>query len=163
MRAWTREYRFLILCSFLFALGPEATAWAAGKDLVGVINLNTAGPELLGLLPGVGPSKAKGIVAYRSRRPFRTVDELVRVKGIGRRMVRTLRPHLAIAGPTTARAVVGGSSSATETITPPASAPIKAAVTSAPSRLITRPTFLARLPRPSPPIRAPANHCEAPR
>jgi len=74
----------------------------AGKGVDGVVNLNTAPAELLSLLPGVGPSKAGAIVVYRKRRPFRTVDELVRIKGIGRNMVRRLRPHLAVAGPTTA-------------------------------------------------------------
>ena len=74
----------------------------AGKGVDGVVNLNTAPAELLSLLPGVGPAKAGAIVTYRTRRPFRTIDELVRIKGIGRKMVRRLRPHLAIAGPTTA-------------------------------------------------------------
>ena len=76
----------------------------AGKGVDGVVNLNTAPAELLSLLPGVGPAKAGAIVTYRTRRPFRTVDELVRIKGIGRKMVRRLRPHLAVAGPTTATA-----------------------------------------------------------
>jgi competence protein ComEA len=76
----------------------------AGKGVDGVINLNTAPADLLSLLPGVGPAKAGAIVTYRTRRPFRTVDELVRIKGIGRKMVRRLRPHLAVAGPTTAKA-----------------------------------------------------------
>ena len=76
----------------------------AGKGVDGVVNLNTAPPEVLSLLPGVGPAKAAAVVVYRRRRPFRTVDELVRIKGIGRKMVRRLRPHLAVAGPTTATA-----------------------------------------------------------
>jgi competence protein ComEA len=74
----------------------------AGKGVDGVVNLNTAPAEMLSLLPGVGPAKAGAIVLYRRRRPFRTVDELVRIKGIGHKMVRRLRPHLAVAGPTTA-------------------------------------------------------------
>ena len=80
----------------------RAGAALAAKGVDGVVNLNTAGAEMLALLPGVGPAKAAAILAYRRRRPFRTVDELVRIKGIGRKMVRRLRPHLAIAGPTTA-------------------------------------------------------------
>jgi len=83
-----------------------ARAWAGGKTVEGVVNLNTAPPELLSALPGIGPSKALGILAYRARRPFRTVDELVRVKGIGRRMVQAMRAHLAVAGPSTARAIL---------------------------------------------------------
>ena len=53
---------------------------------------------VLGLLPGIGPAKAAQIVAYRKRHPFRTVDELVRIRGIGRKMVRHLRVHLAVVG-----------------------------------------------------------------
>ena len=77
----------------LLALGSAVPA-RAGKAVDGVVNLNTAPPEVLGLLPGIGPAKAAEIATYRKRRPFRTVDELVRIKGIGRKMVRRLRPHL---------------------------------------------------------------------
>jgi competence ComEA-like helix-hairpin-helix protein len=90
------------LLSALVAAGP---ARAAGKAVEGAVNLNTAPPEVLALLPGVGPAKAQSILAYRKRHAFRTVDELVRIKGIGRKMVRRLRPHLAVGGPTTAVAL----------------------------------------------------------
>jgi competence protein ComEA len=91
----------------LAAASPFAAASPAraGKAVDGVVNLNTAAPEVLGLLPGIGPAKAAEIATYRKRHPFRTVDELVRIKGIGRKMVRRLRPHLAVAGPTTAHAI----------------------------------------------------------
>ena len=79
----------------------------AAKAVDGVVNLNTAPPEVLGLIPGIGPAKAAEIVRYRSKRSFRTVDELVRIRGIGRKMVRRIRAHLAIAGPTTAAAATG--------------------------------------------------------
>jgi len=78
----------------------------AGKDVDGVINLNTAEIGVLALLPGIGPAKAAQIAAYRKRRPFRTVDELVRIRGIGRKMVRHLRAHLAVSGPTTATGTI---------------------------------------------------------
>jgi competence protein ComEA len=80
-------------------------ARADSKDLDGVVNLNTAVPEMLELLPGIGPAKVHSILWYRQRHPFRTVDELVRIKGIGRKMVRRLRAHLAVSGPSTAHAV----------------------------------------------------------
>jgi competence protein ComEA len=78
----------------------------AAKDVDGVINLNTAEIGVLALLPGIGPAKAAQIAAYRKRRPFRTVDELVRIPGIGRKMVRHLRAHLAVSGPTTATGTI---------------------------------------------------------
>src|SRR5262247_2748268 len=87
----------------LAATAPRAPA--AGKAVEGVVNLNTAAPEVLALLPGIGPAKVQSILAYRRKHPFRTVDELVRIKGIGRKMVRRLRAHLAVAGPTTASGV----------------------------------------------------------
>jgi competence protein ComEA len=88
----------------ILLLALAAREARAAKAIAGVVNLNTAPAEVLSLLPGVGPAKAAAILSYRKRRPFRTVDELVRIKGIGRKMVRRLRPHLAIAGPTTAGA-----------------------------------------------------------
>jgi competence ComEA-like helix-hairpin-helix protein len=102
-----REYdvRFRgVLLSVGLAIVLSGRSASAGKGIAGVVNLNTAPPEVLSLLPGVGPAKAAAILTYRKRRPFRTVDELVRIKGIGRKMVRRLRVHLAIAGPTTATA-----------------------------------------------------------
>jgi competence protein ComEA len=87
-------------------IGLAAAPARAAKGVDGVVNINTADPGVLGLLPGIGPSKAAQIVVYRKRHPFRTVDELVRIRGVGRKMVRHLRVHLAVAGPTTATGVV---------------------------------------------------------
>jgi competence protein ComEA len=133
----------LVLVLVLLAiLVPRRPTHAATKALQGAVNLNTAPPEVLGLLPGIGPAKAQSIVAYRKKHPFRTVDELVRIKGVGRRMVRGLRPHLAVGGPTTAVAV--------------ASAPGVAPPPPPPPPLVRRPAVLvcARVPgRPARPAR----------
>lgn len=81
-------------------------ARAEKVQLEGVVNLNTASPEELGLIPGVGPARVRNILAYRRNHPFRTVEELVRIKGIGRKTVRRWRQHLAVSGPSTAQRVV---------------------------------------------------------
>jgi competence protein ComEA len=117
---------------------------AGAKSVQGAVNLNTAPPEILSLLPGIGPSKAQSILAYRKRHPFRTVDELVRIKGIGRKMVRALRPHLAVGGPTTALA-------ADAHVAPPPPPP-------PPPPVVRRPVVLACVRpalRPARPVRAP--------
>jgi competence protein ComEA len=102
-RSWLATFLPVIGGIALSSLASAGAAAAATKRIEGVVNLNTAPPGVLALLPGVGPSKAESIVAYRNKRPFRTVDELVRIKGIGRKMVRALRPHLAVSGPITAQ------------------------------------------------------------
>jgi competence protein ComEA len=57
------------------------------------IDLNTAGPDELSLLPGVGPSLAARIVEDRmARGPFRAIDDLDRVRGVGPALLRAVRP-----------------------------------------------------------------------
>jgi competence protein ComEA len=109
----------VLLCATLLAMSVAGSASAAGKGVDGTVNLNTATVETLALLPGIGPSKAESILAYRKRHPFRTVDELVRIKGIGRKMVRRLRAHLATGGPTTASATLASASRAVVAAAPP--------------------------------------------
>ena len=67
----------------------------------GVINIQTASAEELQRLPGIGPSKAEAIIAQRTRAPFRRIEDILRVRGIGRATFRRLRPHLSVAGPST--------------------------------------------------------------
>jgi competence protein ComEA len=48
------------------------------------LNLNTATPEQLDLLPGIGPTRAADIIAYRTQHgSFKTIDEIMQVSGIG--------------------------------------------------------------------------------
>ena len=64
-----------------------------------VVDLNTATEAELVSLPGIGPSKAQAILAYRQRRPFRRIEELMRVPGIGRTTFRRLRARLEVSRP----------------------------------------------------------------
>jgi len=75
----------------------------AARAIEGVANINTATPQELQLLPGIGPAKVRDIVAYRNAQPFRSVDDLLKVKGIGQKMLARLRPHLNVSGPTNLR------------------------------------------------------------
>jgi competence protein ComEA len=71
----------------------------------GVVNLNEAGTDELERLPGIGPAKARAIVEHRHAHPFHKVDEIIKVKGIGRKTFGKLRPYLTVAGPTTLKEV----------------------------------------------------------
>ncbi|MEV5429136.1 ComEA family DNA-binding protein [Streptomyces sp. NPDC052701] len=73
------------------AAGGPAGA-AAGAGPAAPVSLNTATPEQLDTLPGVGPVLAQHIVDYRTRHGgFRSVEELREVNGIGDRRFSDLR------------------------------------------------------------------------
>jgi competence protein ComEA len=81
------------------AAGPAASEAPA---VSGVLNLNTASAEELTRLPGVGPSRAQAIVELRTRmKGFKSLEDLMRVRGIGRKTFRKLEPMLRLQGPTT--------------------------------------------------------------
>lgn len=61
------------------------------------INLNTATVEELATLPGVGEVIAQRIVRHREKSgPFRRVDELLVVRGISRKKLEQIRPHVTV-------------------------------------------------------------------
>jgi competence protein ComEA len=67
-----------------------------------VVNINAASAEELERLPGIGPSRARAILALRAQlKRFTRLEELLRVKGIGRATFRRLRPLLSLQGETT--------------------------------------------------------------
>lgn len=67
----------------------------------GVVNIQTASAEQLQLLPGIGPSKAQAIITFRDTHPFHRIEDLLRVRGIGRATFRRLRSMITVTGSTT--------------------------------------------------------------
>jgi len=77
---------FWMLTVLGFVLGFAGLVSAADADPAGVkaININTATAAELTALKGVGDKLAASIVAYREANgPFKTVENLVDVKGVG--------------------------------------------------------------------------------
>ena len=63
----------------------------------GSVNLNSANSAQLQTLNGIGPAKAQEILKYRKiHGGFKTVDELVNVKGIGPKTLIRLKPHVSV-------------------------------------------------------------------
>lgn len=68
------------------------------KDFV--VDVNRASAEDFRRLPGIGVRRAQALVALRERLGrFRRVEDLLRVRGIGRKMLQRLRPHLRLDSP----------------------------------------------------------------
>lgn len=80
----------LVLLAALFLSGAAAAA----------LNLNTATKDELVALPGIGPAKAQAIIEYRNQYgPFKSVDEIRKVKGIGEKLFVQIKPEIAVGGP----------------------------------------------------------------
>ena len=100
-----RVLALALLTVFGLALAGSSLAEDASPQLVGTVNINTATPEQLELLPGIGEARAKAVIAMRKQRGgFKSVDELAEVKGIGEVALERLRPFVRTEGKTTAQA-----------------------------------------------------------
>ena len=85
---WSRTFATVAL---LAALAFTGTLRAADG-----VDINTATQEELVALPGVGPAKAKAIIEYRNAHPFKSVDEVKNVRGIGDHMFESLKGKITV-------------------------------------------------------------------
>ncbi len=62
-----------------------------------IVNINTAGKDDLIALPGIGEALAGRIILYRQKNgPFRNVEDLLNVKGIGKKKLSRIAPYCKI-------------------------------------------------------------------
>ena len=67
------------------------------------VNINTASVKELDALPGIGTKTAALIVEYRQKNgPFKKIEELMNVRGVGEKSFLKLRPQLTVADAATA-------------------------------------------------------------
>jgi competence protein ComEA len=70
----------------------------ATRSQAETIDVNKATADDFQKLPGIGPSLAKQIVAYREKHgPFRRVEDLMAIKGIGFKKWKKIEPHVRVA------------------------------------------------------------------
>ena len=59
------------------------------------LDINSAPPTELSLLPGIGPTMASRIIETRQQRgPFKSVDDIIHVPGIGEITLQDMRPFI---------------------------------------------------------------------
>ena len=85
----TRAAVRAIIASLFF---PAAAVWA------GPVNVNTADAATIAReLDGIGPAKAQAIVEYRQKNgAFRTADDLLKVDGIGQKVLEQNRAYIRV-------------------------------------------------------------------
>jgi len=102
---WRRRALALAALATLAAAAPLASAAPNADERPAVVNINTATAGELEALPGIGPKRAEAIVeARKAHGGFKSVDELVDVRGIGPAQLEKLRPHLRISSDTASSA-----------------------------------------------------------
>lgn len=70
------------------------------------VNINQATKAELMQLPGIGDAKAEAILNFRTEHQFKSVEDLLAVKGIGEKMLEKMTPHISIDGKPVAKAAV---------------------------------------------------------
>ncbi|MFC3211766.1 helix-hairpin-helix domain-containing protein [Planomicrobium okeanokoites] len=76
-------------------VASPSTAAGSAAEGAGRVNINTADETGLMMLPGIGPSKAAAIIAYREENgPFITIDALKDVTGIGDKTYEQLQDSI---------------------------------------------------------------------
>jgi competence protein ComEA len=108
----------------LVCLGSALVLFAETNETVAAspkVNINTASATELAYLPRLGAKVAARIIERRKEKPFARPEELMEVKGIGEKLFVTLKPYVAVSGPTTLNAKIHSASSSRR----PAPAPAK--------------------------------------
>jgi competence protein ComEA len=91
----------------------------AKESTTGKVNLNTADAAALEALPGIGAATAKAIIAAR---PIKSIDELDKIRGLGKNRIEALRNLVTVAdepAPTAAKTAPAPASAKT-TVSPKA-------------------------------------------
>jgi len=109
---------------------PRGHVGDAPKKLTGAgqgqVDLNRATEEELQRLPGVGPATAARIVEYRKESGgFKSVDDLLAIKGIGPKKLEKMRKYLTVGKPPARKQSNAPETASAPAKSPPAKSPTK--------------------------------------
>jgi competence protein ComEA len=72
------------------------TAQAQAQDEGTPININTADEVELMMLKGIGEAKAKAIIEYREAQSFETIEDIMKVSGIGDKTFENIKDRITV-------------------------------------------------------------------
>ncbi len=95
----SQSHRFVAAALALVLALAALPAFAASG---GTVNVNTATVDQLQLLPRIGPAVAQRIVEHREKNgAFKSLEDLMLVRGIGESTFEQIKPYVALSGATT--------------------------------------------------------------
>jgi len=104
---------------FTLLLFTGASAAATKKPPLKPVNINTATSEELQQVPGIGPVTAEKILQMRkSYGAFKSVDDLLAIRGIGKKRLDKMRKYLTVGKPGAASKPPPPKTQSNEPVTP---------------------------------------------
>ena len=103
--AWRSSlFRFSLLFLLLSLLCAPAVGGGKKKPPLKPVNINTASSEELQQVPGIGPATADKILQMRkSYGAFKSVDDLLAIRGLGPKRLEKMRKYLTVGKPAAAK------------------------------------------------------------
>jgi competence ComEA-like helix-hairpin-helix protein len=97
-------FRFSLLFLFLSLICAPAVLGAKKKPPLKPVNINSATSEELQQVPGIGPATAEKILQMRkSYGAFKSVDDLLAIRGLGQKRLDKMRKYLTVGKPAAAK------------------------------------------------------------
>jgi competence ComEA-like helix-hairpin-helix protein len=91
---------FAIRVPLIVCLLFGTCAFAKKKPPAQPVNINSATSEELQQVPGIGPATAEKILQMRkSYGPFKSVDDLLAIRGLGPKRLEKMRKYLTVGKP----------------------------------------------------------------
>jgi comEA protein len=89
--------RYFFFFLFLGLIVSASATAGKKKPPAQPININTANSEQLQQVPGIGPATAEKILQMRkSYGPFKSVDDLLAIRGLGAKRLEKMRKYLTV-------------------------------------------------------------------
>jgi len=63
-------------------------------SLFAKVNINTANINKLESLKGIGKAKAESIIEYRKQHKFKKIEDIMKVKGIGKKLFEKIKDEI---------------------------------------------------------------------
>jgi competence protein ComEA len=119
MTLQSQVLRVLLSLCLIFFLCADASS-AKKKPPLKPVNINTANSEELQQVPGIGPATAQKILQMRkSYGAFKSVDDLLAIRGLGQKRLDKMRKYLTVGKPTS----LGNPASPSKPAPPPKTSP----------------------------------------
>ena len=124
----------ILLAILVLILASAPAAFGKKKPPAHPVNINTAGATDLQQVPGIGPSTAQKILDTRkSYGTFKSVDDLLAIKGIGPKKLEKMRKYLTVGRPLSKKQSNSPQTAAAPAKTPPTKSSTKQPGTPAPT------------------------------